>query len=228
MRTTDPACSLAFRPPRSPGVTAARRFLHESSTATAPRTGIKTTRTFTSRPSEDLAGGARGGHGAARASSPPSPTSSGDTGGGRPRRTSGRITVSPATQRCGAGSGTSPQRSSLQAPEGNETARPRGLEVSGELAVRPLGVLGVPRARSEICRRSLGDPSEIAHPWTPARPDGLPSRPAANQARQTVCQASQVMWRMKPGGPERQAAGLQEAVPSDQSGPTERGEGCTN
>jgi hypothetical protein len=190
--TTDPAYSWASRLPRSLSMTSAKPF--HSRTPSSPYQGqaSRSPLTFTSRPSEDLAGAAAEGMGQAKGSSPPSPTSSGDTGASPPRRTSGRITLSPAMQRCGADSGASPQRSSLQAPRAVKRLRGRRTWTYLESSQSgPSGVLGVPRLPSEICRRSVGDPSEIAHLRTRVRPTDY-HRPPANQARRTVCHASQL------------------------------------
>ncbi len=147
MRTTHPAWSWKRRRPRSRSATAARPLLPDSCIATGPGRGIKMTLPFTNWPSRDSATGGGRGHGAARASSPPSPTLSGDTGAGPPRRTSDQTMVFPATQRCGAGSGASRQRSSWRG--GN------ALEVL--ISPDSFGRAHGSAVRSEISRRFLGD-----------------------------------------------------------------------
>lgn len=87
MRTTAPAYSRGIRLSRSRGRTAAKTLRPETSTACVPRAGIKVILAFTFRPSGDSAPGASGGYGGARASSSPSPTSSGDRAVGPSRET---------------------------------------------------------------------------------------------------------------------------------------------
>jgi hypothetical protein len=163
MRTNDPAYIWEFRPPRSPGTTAAGPLPRENSTAAAPRSGIVMILNSTSRRSGDSETGVSRGRGVPRGFWPQWPTSSCDMGGGPPRGTSARTTDSPATRPYGTGSGASPRRSSLPGAEGNRRAGGRRAQGGG----RPFR-----SSRSFFClfRRSLGDLSEIPRRlriWTP-------------------------------------------------------------
>lgn len=111
MRTTLLGSNLGFRPQRSAGTMAARRFPPGSFTVSATNAGIKRISATTRQLWVAWNAVASGGRGATKRSSERLSASDGSAGTGPHRRTSVRPMVSRDTGRCGAGSALSGQQS---------------------------------------------------------------------------------------------------------------------
>jgi len=126
MRTVRAASISESRALPSPGTTRANPLLPVISTASSRKPGIDKTPLITTSLSRVSTGGASEDHGASKRCSRPCWSSDGNTGGGPPRRTSGRVMGSQATRPCGEHLATSALLSSLPPRERQQSEGPRG------------------------------------------------------------------------------------------------------